>query len=132
MRQRATVESLDGSYAVVSVRRESACSGDCHKCAGCGAVTQTLQVRAENLISAGKGDVVYIESCSAVVLRAVVLVYLLPLVTFLLGYFLGSLWGKVGLTAILGFLLGWIPALCYNRHVRACPPVYRIVAYVEQ
>ena len=132
MRQRTTVESLEGKYAVVSVRRESACSGDCHKCAGCGAVTQTLQVKAENLISARKGERVYIESVGSTVLWAAVLVYLIPLVGFFLGYFLGNLWDRRGLVSLLGFCLGWLPALAYNRHVKTCPPVYRIVAYVEQ
>ncbi len=132
MRQKATVEQLEGAYALVSVRRESACSGDCHTCAGCGAVTQTLQVRAENLIGAKKGERVYIESSGAVVLWAAVLVYLLPVLSFLLGYGLGSLWGREGLVALASFLLGWIPAILYNRHVRACPPTYEIVAYVEQ
>ena len=132
MRQRATVEALEGTQAIVSVRRESACSGDCHKCAGCGAVAQTLQVKAENLISAKKGEHVYIESRSDTVLWAAILVYLIPLLGFLLGYFLGSFCNRTGLVSAGGFLLGWIPALGYNRYVKARPPVYRIVAYVEQ
>ena len=131
MKQKATVDGLDGDFALVSVHRESACSGDCHKCAGCGAVTQTLQVRAENLICAKRGDRVYIESSGAVVLWAAMLVYLLPVMSFLLGYALGSLWGHEAVGAVSAFLLGWIPALLYNRHVRACPPRYRIVAFVE-
>ena len=131
MRQRGTIEQLEGAYALVSVRRESACSGDCHKCAGCGAVSQTLTVKAENLIGAKKGERVYIESSGAVVLWAAMLVYLLPVLSFLSGYALGSLWGRETLGAVMAFLLGWIPAVLYNRHVRACPPTYRIVAYVE-
>lgn len=131
MRQRATVESLDGAYAVLSVRRESACSGDCHKCAGCGAVAQTLQLRAKNLIHAKKGERVYVESCSAVVLWAAALVYLCPLVCFLAAYLLGTAYGCQGILGAGGFLLGWIPALCYNRYVKKCPPTYEIVAYVE-
>ena len=66
MRQRGTVEAAWDDTAIISVRRESACSGDCHKCAGCGAVTQTLQIRARNLIGARKGDKVYFESASNV------------------------------------------------------------------
>ena len=132
MRQKATVDRLEGDFALVSVRRESACSGDCHKCAGCGAVSQTLSVRAENLIGAKTGERVYIESSGAVVLWAAVLVYLLPVLSFLSGYALGSLWGRESLGGLVAFLLGWIPAVLYNRHVRACPPTYRIVAYVEQ
>lgn len=131
MRQRGTVESVTGTTAVVSVRRESACSGDCHKCAGCGAVTQTLQVRADNPIGASPGDRVYFDSSSAVVLWAAVLVYLMPVLGFFVGYFTGLAVGAVGLMGAAGFLLGWIPALLYNRWVKRRPPTYTIVAFVE-
>ena len=64
-------------------------------------MTQTLQVRAENLISARKGERVYIESAGSTVLWAAALVYLIPLVGFFLGYFLGSLWDAVGLASLV-------------------------------
>ena len=44
----------DGTAQVIHVR-QSACSGDCHKCAGCGAVEQTLLVEARNPICAAPG-----------------------------------------------------------------------------
>ena len=132
MRQRATIESLSGTAAVVSVRRESACSGDCHSCAGCGAVNQTLRVRADNPIGAVPGDRVYVESSTAVVLWAAVLVYIAPILGFFAGYFIGESLGATGLMGAAGFLLGWIPALVYNRAVKKKPPTYTIVAFVEQ
>ena len=59
MQQKARVTRLlPQNRAEVSVTRESACSGDCHKCAGCGAVRQTVTVQAENDIHARPGDVV--------------------------------------------------------------------------
>ena len=131
MRQRATVEEVIGNMAEVAVLRESACSGDCHKCAGCGAVKQTVRVCGENLIGARKGDKVYVESATGTVLWAAVLVYLGPLVGFFAGYFLGLRWGPVSLCSVAGFAIGWIPALCYNAHVKKKPPVYRLVAFVE-
>jgi hypothetical protein len=33
----------DGTVRAVLVR-QSACSGDCHKCSGCGAATQTMEL----------------------------------------------------------------------------------------
>ena len=131
MRQRGTIESVCDTTAVVSVVRESACSGDCHRCSGCGAVAQTLQIRAENPIGACRGDKVYIESSTGVILWAAVLVYLAPILGFFAGYFTGCSVGAVGLMAATGFLLGWIPALIYNRHVGKKPPAYTIVGYVE-
>ncbi len=132
MRQRGTVDALCGEIAVVSVVRESACSGDCHKCAGCGAVTQTLQIRAKNLIGASKGDKVYIESSTGLVLWAAVLVYLVPILGFLAGYFLGYTRNAVPLWSAVGFVLGWIPALWYNAYVKKRPPTYTLVAFVER
>ena len=132
MRQRGTVEALSGEIAVISVVRESACSGDCHKCAGCGAVTQTLQIRGINRIGARKGDKVYVESSTGPVLWATVLVYLVPILTFFAGSVLGCGLDHVALWAVLGFVLGWIPALCYNSYVKKRPPTYTVVAYVEQ
>lgn len=132
MRQQVKVESLVGDRAVVSLRRESACSGDCHKCSGCGAVSQSIQVTADNLIGARPGERVWIESSSATVLLGACTVYVLPLVGFLAGYFLGSIWDRIALCALGGFLLGWIPAFLLNKHLKHRPPNYRIVAYAEE
>ena len=41
----------DGKADIILVR-ESACSGDCHKCSGCGAQKETMIVTAENPIRA--------------------------------------------------------------------------------
>ena len=131
MRQIATVDEVFVHKVRVSVRRESACSGDCHKCAGCGAVTQTLQITADNPIGARKGDRVYVESSTAAVLWAAVLVYLLPIVCFLSGYAIGTAVGYEMLVAAMAFLLGWLPAVCYNRYVKKRPPSYILIGFVE-
>ena len=47
----------DGTATVVHVR-QSACSGDCHKCSGCGAATEQIQLEAVNAIGAQAGDFV--------------------------------------------------------------------------
>lgn len=131
MRQKATVDRLLADHmAEVLVVRESACSGDCHKCAGCGSVTQTLRVTAENQISAQRGDVVYLEGDTAVVLKGAALVYLVPLVTFLVAYFAAmSLGSWAILIGFAAFALGMIPAFVYNRKMKN--PRYTIVGYVK-
>ena len=50
----------DGTAAVVHIR-ESACSGDCHKCSGCGAAKETVLFTADNPIGAAVGDFVKVE-----------------------------------------------------------------------
>lgn len=124
MQQKATVESVqpDGT-ATLLVQRQSACSRDCHQCGGCGAVSQTLRIRAENPIGAQPGEVVYVESESKTVLFAATLVYLLPAVLFVAGYLTAeALALPAGLIGGLCLVLGMLPAFAYNRRVKTHPP----------
>ncbi len=119
-------------YAEVFVRRESACSGDCHKCSGCGAAAQQVSVRARNPIGAQPGDRVIVTSDSRQVLSAMVVVYLLPLALLLAGYFVGLRQGIAGLTAVIGFALGIGLILLYNHYVSRRRPVsFVLTAYAE-
>lgn len=121
----------DGMAEVVRIR-ESACSGDCHKCSGCGAAKQTVLFTAHNPIGAQPGDSVVVESDTAAVLKGAALLYVLPLVTFLAGYILGeNLWGRGILVSILGFVLGMLPIKLYDRHLAKKETVYTIKAYAE-
>lgn len=133
MRSRATVaELLPEGKVRLAVRRESACSGDCHKCGGCGGTEQTLYLTARNPICAQKGDIVYVESRSDVVLKGAVLIYLLPLVLLLMGYLAAMpLGGWAFLIAFGSFVLGLLPAALYNRRLKKRPPDYVIVGFAE-
>ena len=107
----------DGTAAVVHIR-ESACSGDCHKCSGCGAAKETVIFTADNPIGARPGDLVKVESSTAPVLKAAMVLYVLPLVLFFLGYWLGTLPGTFGtLGGVLGFMLGVVIVVLYDRLV---------------
>ena len=66
MTQTVRVQSCnpDGTAQVVHIR-QSACSGDCHKCSGCGAAQETLVLTARNPIGAAPGDLVQIEAETA-------------------------------------------------------------------
>ena len=104
----------DGTAKVVHIR-QSACSGDCHQCAGCGAAQETLVLTAENPVGAETGDVVILSGESGPVLKAAAVLYMLPLVLFFGGYALGSLWGLGGWIGCGGFLLGILLALLFDR-----------------
>ena len=127
---RVVKQNEDGTARVVLVR-ESACSGDCHKCSGCGAAKQTMFVVAKNPIDAPVGAVVTIASESGPVLAAAAMLYMLPLGTFFLGYLLGAvLWQKGGLVGGLGFVLGVAAAVAYDRLVmKKKNTVYTITGY---
>lgn len=119
MEQLVKVQSVDpDGTAQVLLIRESACSGDCHKCSGCGAAKETLILTAKNPIGAREGDLVVIESASGPVLAAAAMLYMVPLVLFIGGYLLGEhLWGRGPLMGLLGFALGIFSAVAYDRLV---------------
>ncbi len=89
MTQIATVEKLlPGGYAEISVPRKSACGHDCEECAGCGMTGAAIKARAKNDVGASAGQKVVVESSTKKLLGVVAVVYLLPVICFLLGYFL--------------------------------------------
>ena len=120
----------DGTARVAHVR-ESACSGDCHKCSGCGAAQETLILTARNPIQAPVGSMVVIRSESGPVLAAAAMLYMMPLGLFVLGYLLGSLlWQLGGLVGIAAFGLGIAGAVLYDRKVmKKKETVYTITGY---
>lgn len=111
-------EAFDNGTASVLLVRKSACSGDCHKCSGCGAAKETMVFTADNPIGAKRGDLVKVESATGPVMKAAVVLYVIPLVLFFLGYYLGSLMGNLGtLISCLGFVLGIVIVVAYDRRV---------------
>ena len=121
MTQIATVEKLLApGYARISVPRKSACGHDCEECAGCGVSGAVIYARAKNEIGAQPGERVVVESSTQKLLGVVALVYLLPVVLFLLGYFLtGGLPEPVRYGIAIGaFALSFIPCILYDRYAR--------------
>ena len=124
MTQIATVERiLDARYAVISVPRKSACGHDCEECAGCGVTGAAVRAKAANPIDARPGQKVVVQSDTKKMLRIVALVYLTPVVLFLLGYLLATALGAaVGVqyaAAVAGFAAGIVAAIAYDRKMRA-------------
>lgn len=134
MTQTVRVQKLfdDGTAQVVHVR-QSACSGDCHKCSGCGAVQEAVTLVARNAIGARPGELVVIESESGPVLAAAAVLYVLPLVLFFLGYLLGSLlWSNGPLWGCIAFILGIAVSVLYDRTAaKKKETVYTITGYAQ-
>lgn len=121
MTQIATVEEiLSGGYALISVPRKSACGHDCEECAGCGMTGAAIKAKAKNKAGAQPGQKVIVESSTKKLLGVVALVYLLPVVLFLLGYFLSEGLGESirYLIAIGAAALSMIPIVMYDRYAR--------------
>lgn len=132
MEQQVRVRQVfaDGTAQVMRVR-ESACSGDCHKCSGCGAQQQTVLFTAVNAIGAKPGELVTVTSQSGPVLAAAAVLYLAPVALFFLGYLAGHLlWSQGALVGCMAFAAGIALAAVYDRKVaKKQKTVYTITGY---
>lgn len=115
---------LDNGTAEVAVKRQSACGHDCSKCGGgCSElmVSSTVAVVAANPVRAMPGDMVRVESSTSGILKAAVVVYLVPFLLFFLGYFLCSaMHAGSGVSAAvggIGFAVGVVLAILLDRQV---------------
>ena len=124
----------DDGTATVTHLRQSACSGDCHKCSGCGAAQETIELTAINHIGAEPGDFVTIESATGPVLKAAAMLYVVPMVLFFAGYLAGAMWwGRGGLIGCLAFVAGIALAVVYDRKIaKNKKPTYTIIGYAGE
>ena len=121
--------SQDGT-AQVACLRQSACSGDCHQCSGCGAVEQTMLFTAQNPIGAKPGEMVLVESATGPVLQAAAVLYLLPVARFLAGSLGGMQWHIGARVGCLAFGLGIALVVAYDRLImKKKNTVYTIIGY---
>ena len=132
MTQIATVTALSDSVkgrVEVTVTRQTACGHDCENCGGCASGKAAgLVVLAETDLSLRPGDQVEIYSDNKV-LAAAALVYLGPVILFLLGYLLpgGLSDGMRGICGGLGFALGIAAAVVCDRRIKSRSGVrYRV------
>lgn len=121
MTQIATVEKkLEEGFVEISVPRKSACGHDCEECAGCGMTGAAIHARASDPVGVSPGDKVVVQSETKKLLGVVALVYLLPVVAFLLGYFLSeglSEGVRYGI-AIAAAVAAFIPSIFYDRYAK--------------
>ena len=122
MTQIATVEKiLPGGLAELSVPRKSACGHDCEECAGCGVSGASVRAQARNTVGAEVGQKVVVESSTKRLLGVMILVYLLPIVCFFVGYFATGALSSEGLRygiAIAACLVGILPAVICDRRMK--------------
>lgn len=132
MRETGIVKFVDGEFCTCATRRKSAC-GD--NCATCKAVCSSREhiFTAKNIADAKEGDTVIIEMSTSSVLKSAFLVYILPLLAFLLGFTYFFETGKTELiSAVWGIVFGgavWILVSFYGKYKKAelTPEVVEIV-----
>lgn len=122
MTQTATIQRVfHNGTAEIAVPRKSACGHDCEECAGCGISGSAILAIASNPIGAAAGEKVVVETSTKQLLGIIALVYSVPLVLFLVGYFASVGIGSEMLrycVACGAFLLGLLPAVFYDRWMK--------------
>ena len=95
---------LPNNMAEVAVARTTACGGNCPSCESC-IFQSELKTLARNRIQARPGQKVVIASKSSAVFGAAALVYVMPIVLFILGYALAFLAGaSEGVCILVSFV----------------------------
>lgn len=125
MVQNAIVKQVtDDGVAQVSLLRQMECGLHCDgACEGCGQKPkEEILALANNPVHAKAGDFVEVEPACGHNIGLSLLVFLLPCVTLALGYVLGQLLlslsdGMALITAVLGLVLGFVPAFLINRSI---------------
>lgn len=126
MTQNAIVKQIvDNQVAQVSLLRQLECGLSCEgsSCEGCGMKPKDeLLAMASNPIGAKPGDLVQVESNAGNTMGIAFLVFLLPCIMMGAGYILGQTLFHLGDfaalgTAVIGLVLGAIPAVLLNRSV---------------
>ncbi len=132
MTQTATIQKVfNNGTAEIAVPRKSACGHDCEECAGCGVSGSAVFAVAKNPIGAAAGEKVVVETSTKQLLGIIAMVYSVPLVLFLVGYFASVGIGNETVRyciACAAFLLGLLPAVFYDRWMKKSGKVnYTIV-----
>lgn len=86
MKKQGKVKKVNGGNATVSMPRSSAC-GECGECMVPG--NGKIEIEADNFISAKEQDIVRVKIEEVNLFFLSTIVYLIPLLFFLLGVFLG-------------------------------------------
>ena len=95
---------LPNSMAEVVVTRTTACGSNCASCEAC-VFQSELKAIARNRINARPGQRVVISSRNSTVFSAAVMVYIMPLLLFVLGFAVASMLGaSEGICILISFL----------------------------
>ena len=120
MVQTGFIKKLHGRIADVEIQRSTACGDNCASCGLCNG--RTAIVKAANAAGAAEGDTVMIDMADKKVLGAAFLVYIVPLVLLVAGYFIGNALFKTEIGGIItGFLLmllSFLPIVFIDRRSR--------------
>lgn len=103
MLQTGIIRKLNNSEAEVEITRSSACGESCASCGLCPG--QTARVFAVNDLNAQEGDTIVIDMADKKILGAAFLVYIVPIIMLIAGYFISNaLFHDESLAILTGFI----------------------------
>ena len=109
----------EGENIKIKIRRSSACGESCASCGICG--SNDLIISVPNSDGLNVGDIVDIEITDNKILKYAFLIYIVPLVFLLAGYFSGSyFWDEntgIGLSIAL-FILSFALMYKVDQHIK--------------
>lgn len=104
MLQTGIVKKISKNAAEIEITRSSACGDSCASCGLCPG--RTASVEASNGVGAKIGDTVIIDMADKNVIGAAFLVYIVPVIILIIGYFAGeAIFNSETSGIITGFLL---------------------------
>jgi len=104
MKENGVIVSKKNDFVVIEVTRSSACGDKCDSC-GSNCEKKVMKAEVKNRLNAEIGDSVEVEVADKSILKAGMIVYIMPLVFLSIGVWLGSLVGN-SLENINGELIG--------------------------
>ena len=120
MTQDAVVTKVfPNGMAEVVVARGTACGSNCGNCESC-VFQNEIKAFAKNSVNARAGEKVVIESLSSRIFGAVFIVYIIPLLAFVLGYVVADSCGLgEGLSIVCSFVVFCIAVAIMVAHQRS-------------
>ncbi len=128
---KARVLRSSNGIAEVNILRGAACGETCGKaCGTCG--LKVMKTKATDSFGVKEDDFVEIESDSKKIIGLAFILYIIPLITGVLGYFLGEFIKKSedfgALFALIFFIIGFIPAVIANKKNNVSYRIIRVIA----
>lgn len=131
MQETGEVVSVTNNTLKVRIYRKSACGDGCASCGLCKNNENIIEVK--NSVNAQIGDKVTLEISSGKLFKAAFLVYIIPLIMLIAGYYIGRIFTKnEGLCVLSAFLLMIISLIAisiYDRRLKGkfTPQVISII-----
>jgi len=129
MIEQAEVVKITGETAFVSVARKSAC-GQCNAC-GFNSKQNSIVFETKNNVNATVGQIVELEIINKRLPLAIILVYVIPLIVFAIGMWLGSYLGGELIQFLCGLILLLISFITLKIFNNKLAPIVTIKSIIK-